>query len=295
MLVRLVLIGILALTLACSGPAPAATGLNVVVGESFWGSLAAQIGGSRVRVQTVVSDPSADPHEYESSANDARAFASADLVVLNGAGYDDWGRRLLAAGGSHGRQLLVVADAIGKGPRDNPHFWYDPAAVEKVADAITVRYRALDPGGADYFDQRRAALRVAFKAYHDRIAEIRQRFSGTPIGATENVAAYLATALGLDLVSDPEFMQAVAEGNDPPASAVASFQDQITRHQIRVLVYNVQTATAVTTNLKRLAAGQGIPVVGVSETLQPEGASFQDWQVAQMVALENALGSPRAA
>jgi zinc/manganese transport system substrate-binding protein len=289
----LVAAGMVMLTLGCNGAtAVSNTGagrLNVVVGENFWGSIAEQLGGSRVRVQTVVSDPNADPHEYESNANDARAFAEADLVILNGAGYDNWGRKLLAANRGTHRQVLTIADTLGKKEGDNPHFWYDPAAATTVADRITAQYKTQDSAGADYYDQQRAALTYAFKGYTDRIAEIKQKFGGARIGATENVVAYLASALGLDLVTDPAFMQAVSEGNDPPASAVASFQDQIARKEIRVLIYNVQTATAVTTNLRRQAAAQGIPVVGVSETLRPEGASFQEWQLAQLIALQNAF------
>ncbi|HEY8952276.1 MAG TPA: zinc ABC transporter substrate-binding protein, partial [Candidatus Dormibacteraeota bacterium] len=61
--------------------------VKVVAAENFWGSIAAQLGGAKADVQSVVSDPNADPHEYESSTNDARAFADAALVILNGAGY----------------------------------------------------------------------------------------------------------------------------------------------------------------------------------------------------------------
>jgi zinc/manganese transport system substrate-binding protein len=285
-----------AIAMACSGPPNPVGGapgglLEVVVAENFWGSLAAQLGGSRVQVQTVVSDPNADPHEYESSPNDARAFAAADLVILNGAGYDTWGQKLLAASQGRHRQVLTIADALGKKEGDNPHFWYDPAAVVKVADRITAQFKRQDSAYTAYFDQQRAALTAAFKPYADRIGEIQQRWIGSPVGATENLVVYLTSALGLNLITDPAFMQAVAEGNDPPAGAVASFQDQIARREIRVLIYNVQTATAVTTNLRRQAEAQGIPVVGVSETLRPEGAAFQDWQLAQLVALEKALAA----
>ncbi len=279
-------------SLGCGAPTPAGGGnLNVIAGENFWGSLAQQLGGTRVRVQSVVSDPNADPHEYESNANDARAFAQADLVLLNGAGYDSWGQKLLDANPSSRRQLLTVAGVLGKKQGDNPHFWYDPAAVVRVADRITAAYKSIDAADAGYFDRRRSALTTALQPYNDRIAEIKQRFAGVKVGATENLFVYLSAALGLDLVSPPEFMQAVAEGSDPPAAAVAQFQDQVSQKQIKVLVYNVQTATAVTTNVRHLAAALDIPVVGVSETLQPESATFQDWQLAQLIALQNALNA----
>jgi zinc/manganese transport system substrate-binding protein len=275
---------------ACGGgPTASAGSLNVVAGENFWGSIAAQLGGSKVNVQSVVTDPNADPHEYESNTNDARAFAQADLVILNGAGYDDWGKKLLDANSSSHRQVLNVADLLGKKAGDNPHFWYDPGYVVKVADAITAKYKAIDTADASFFDQQRTAFTTALGPYNARIAEIKQKFNGVKVGSTESIFVYMAAALGLNLISPPEFMQAVSEGNDPPASAVVEFQNQVSGKEIKVLVYNVQTATAVTTNVKHLAQAGDIPVVGVSETLQPETVTFQDWQLAQLISLENAL------
>jgi len=272
-------------------PTAYAGSLNVVAGENFWGSIASQLGGSKVNVQTVVTDPNADPHEYESNTNDARAFAEADLVILNGAGYDDWGKKLLDANASSHRQVLNVGDLLGKKPGDNPHFWYDPGYVVKVADAITAKYRSIDGGDASFFDQKRTDFATAFQPYNARIAEIKRKFAGVKIGATESIFVYLAAALNLNLISPEKFMDAVSEGNDPPASAVVEFQNQITGREIKVLVYNVQTATAVTTNVKHLAQAADIPVVGVSETLQPETVTFQDWQLSQLIALENALNA----
>ena len=278
---------------ACGGSTQAAqTGpIKVVAGQNFWGSIATQLGGSKASVQSVVTDPNADPHEYESNTNDARAFADAGFVILNGAGYDDWASKLLSANPSSHRTVLVAADLLGKKAGDNPHFWYNPDYVTKMADQITADYKSIDSADATYFDQQRAAFTTSLKPYTQRLAEIKAKFAGAPVGATESIFVYMAMALGLNLISPAEFMNAVAEGNDPPASAVIEFQNQITGKQIKVLVYNVQTATAVTTNIKHLAALADIPIVGVSETLQPESATFQDWQLSQLLALENALNA----
>ena len=277
---------------ACAGPTTTAHAgsLNVVAGENFWGSIAVQLGGSKVNVLSVVTDPNADPHEYASNTSDARAFADADLVILNGAGYDDWGQKLLDANSSNHRQVLTVADLLAKKAGDNPHFWYYPGYVVKVADAITAKYKAIDNADAAFFDQRRTDFTAALQPFQTRIAEIRQKFSGAKIGSTESIFVYMAAALALNLISPPAFMNAVAEGNDPPAAAVVEFQNQLTSHKIKVLVYNNQTVTAVTTNVKKLAEANKIPLVGVSETLQPLTATFQDWQASQLQLLEAALG-----
>jgi len=281
-----------ALLAACGAPAAGGSGnatLQVIAGENFWGSIAAQLGGTHAAVTSIVSNPNTDPHEYESSAVDARAFATADYVILNGAGYDDWGQKLLSANPSTSRRVLTVAAQLNKKPGDNPHFWYNPDWVDKVADKITSDYRALDPADAGYFSQKREAFATALKPYHETIAHIRATSGGVPVGSTESIFVYMAQALGLDLISPPEFMQALSEGTDPPAQTVAQFQDQISRHQIKVLVYNTQTSTPITDNLKQLATRNGIPVVGISETVQPPSATFQDWQTRQLASLQAAL------
>jgi ABC-type metal ion transport system, periplasmic component/surface adhesin len=173
---------------------------------------------------------------------------------------------------------------------DNPHFWYQPESVVKVADAIAARYRSIDSADAAYFDQRRADFATALNPYQDKIAGIKQRFGGSAIGSTESIFVYMAGALGLKLTTPTAFMDAVSQGTDPPVSSVAAFHDQIAANEIKVLVYNLQTATSVTTNLVQLAASHHIPSVGMSET-QPANATFEGWQLAQLDRLESALTS----
>ena len=292
--IKALLIGtLLSTVLAACGAPPAGAGagqtLQVVAGENFWGSIAAQLGGSHVSVTSIVTNPNTDPHSYESSATDARAFATADYVILNGAGYDDWGQKLLAANPNSSRKVITVADLLNKKAGDNPHFWYNPTWVDQVADKITSDYRVLDPADAGYFTLQREAFATALKPYHDAIAHIRATSSGVSVGSTESIFVYMAQALGVSLISPPEFMQAISEGTDPPAQTVAQFQDQISHRQIKVLVYNTQTSTPITDNLKQLATQNGIPVVGISETVEPATASFQDWQTKQVNSLQAAL------
>ena len=124
-----------------------------------------------------------------------------------------------------------------------------------------------------------------------RIDEIKQQFAGTPVAATEDIFEYLSNATGLDLVSPPAFMQAVAEGNDPPAQSVVQFQNLIQNGNVSVLVYNAQTVTPLTENIKAMAAQKGIPIVPITETIQPPDVSFQDWMNAELIALQNALNA----
>jgi zinc/manganese transport system substrate-binding protein len=274
-----------------SGARPSGTHLHLVAAENFWGSIAGQLGGSQVTVTSVVSDPNADPHDYQSSTSTARAVATADYVILNGAGYDGWADRLLSANPNAGRKVLTVADLLGRKEGDNPHFWYDPDDVIRVADRISSDLKSIDPADADYFTARRRSFSTALAPYTSRIEAIRARFAGRRIASTETIFAYMAKALGLTLVSPPEFMKAVAEGNDPPAESVAAFQQAIQTRLATVLVYNVQTSTDVTNSIKQMAVQQGIPIVAVSETLQPPDATFEEWQLGQLNALYNALNA----
>ena len=274
-----------------NSPAAAINVIQVVAAENFWGSLVSQLGGSHVHVLSVVSDPNADPHEYESNTDDARAVATANYVVENGAGYDSWMDKLLSAGGNQNRSVLNVANLLGKKEGDNPHFWYDPAYVNQVVMHMEQDLIATDPSNADYYKQQYATLQTSLAGYQNQIAAMKQTYTGTPVGATEDIFVYFADASGLELTTPPAFIQAVGEGNDPPAQSVVAFQNQIKAKQIKVLVYNVQTVTPVTESIKSLATAQHIPIVGISETMQPPTAQFQDWMSAEVTELQQALAS----
>jgi zinc/manganese transport system substrate-binding protein len=263
--------------------------IDVVAAENFWGSLVSQLGGAHVRVLSLVSDPNADPHDYESSAQAARAVAGARYVVQNGAGYDAWLTKLLAANPAAGRRVYDIGAALGKHPGDNPHLWYNPAYVTAACDHIEADLKALDQKDAGYFTARRAAVTAAFAGIRKQLAQIRRDDAGEPVASTESIFAYLASYLGLKLVSPPAFMNAVAEGNDPPVSSVVLFEHQLSTRQAAVLVYNKQTATALTTSVRGIAAAHRIPVVGVTETIQPPGQSFERWFGAELAALSRAL------
>ncbi len=270
--------------------------IQVVAAENFWGSLVSQLGGDKVNVLSIVSDPNADPHEYESNTTDARAFASARYVVLNGAGYDAWAQTLLSANTARPaeRTVLTVATLLGKKNGDNPHFWYSPAYVNRVVVQMEQDLIQIDPNDAGYFRGQASALQASLANYQRQIADIKQHFAGTPVAATEDIFAYLAQAAGLEVVSPSAFTQAVAEGNDPTAASVAEFQQQLAARQPKILVYNEQTITPLTENIKQLAAAQHIPTIGVTETIQPPTMRFQDWMNGEVAALTSALADVRA-
>jgi zinc/manganese transport system substrate-binding protein len=271
-----------------SGPSAV---VNVVAAENFWGSLAEQLGGAHAKVDSIISSPGADPHDYEATAADARTLAVADLVIINGVGYDPWATKLVNANPTEGRTVLTVGDVVGVASGGNPHRWYNPADVRTVIDQITADYKQLDPADAAFFDrQHTTVIGTNLKAYFGEINDIKARYGGTPVGASESIFAMLAPALGLNLLTPPGFLTAVSEGTEPSAADKSTVDRQIDQRQIKVYVYNGQNASPDVQAQVDAARARQIPVSTITETLTPAGASFQQWQVAQLVALQQALG-----
>ena len=249
--------------------------LQVVAAENFWGSLMQQLGGAHVNVTSIVTDPNADPHEYESSAAAAREIAGANIVIVNGAGYDDWALKLIAASGNPNRTVLNVAQLLEKPDGTNPHLWYDPAYVNATVKQMYLDLVAADPADAEYYAQQYKNVTASLAQVDGRMTEIRQQFGGTEVASTESIFVYLANATGLDLVSPPAFMDAVAEGVDPPAQSVSQFENQLESGNVSVLVYNEQTVTPLTSQMKQIAAQYNVTIVGVTETIQPPDVPFR--------------------
>ena len=263
--------------------------VRVVAGENVWGSIAAQIGGAHAAVTSIIASPQTDPHAYEPTAADARRLADAQVAVLNGVGYDPWMTRLLAADGGT-RIVLDVGELVGVSPGGNPHLWYDPGYVAQFTGAIAADLTRADPADRAYFLRRQAHFdHVALAPYHDAIARIRARYSGRPVGASESVVVYLCRALGLELVTPPTFLRAVTEGTDVSASDKVTIDAQIRTHAIDVYLENVQNSTPDVQSQAAAARAARIPVVAMTETLRPAGATFQAWQTAQLRSLESAL------
>lgn len=265
--------------------------IQVVAAENFWGSLVSQLGGTRTQVVSIVTDPNADPHEYESNSADAQAIANAAFVIVNGAGYDDWALKLIAASNTPNQVVLNVANLLGKKEGDNPHFWYSPYYVNDTVKAVYSDLISIDPADTAYFTQQYASLNASLGVYNERISEIREQFGGAKVASTESIFVYLANATNLDLVSPPAFMDAVAEGNDPPAQSIVQFEQLIQNGTVTVLVYNAQTVTPLTQSIKAMAAAKGIPIVPVTETIQPPDVPFQVWMNAELINLQNALNA----
>jgi zinc/manganese transport system substrate-binding protein len=303
------LLATVALVVACTQPAPAAapapaataTGsaaaapfdsgpaLAVLGTENFYADLLRQIGGPRVLPSSLLNDPNADPHEFEASPKAAAAVADAKLVIVNGLGYDDWMQKLLAASNKPDRVVINVQTLLGLKDGVNAHIWYEPGTMPKVADAAAAALAKLDPRNATYFAAQRATYVASFQPLNDRIAALKARHTGAPVAFTEPVAEYLTDAIGLKVLTPRPFMEAVEQGVDPAPADVAAERDLLTAKKVKVLLYNGQVTSPLTKDIQDLAVKNGIPVVGVAETIPPAFNTFQDWMLGQLDALANAL------
>jgi len=268
--------------------------VHVVAGENFWGSVAAQIGGRDATVTSIISDPNADPHLFETDAAEAATLARAQVAIENGAGYDPWMRSLLSADGGSARVVNVASILHVGGSNPNPHLWYAVGRVPQVAAAIAGALTRVAPEDAATFRTNLAAFDASLVPLESTLATIKARFHDVGVAYTERVPGYLLAAARLDNKSPPGFAQAIEDGVDPGAADTVAMRRLLEHHDVNVLLYNVQTVTPVTTQMRALARQHGIPVVGVSETMPAGASTYQQWQLSQVRALLHALSMSRS-
>ncbi|MDA0574303.1 metal ABC transporter solute-binding protein [Burkholderia gladioli] len=272
-----------------AGPAAAQTAkLQVVAAENFYGDVIKQIGGANVSVTSILSNPDQDPHLFEASPKTARALQHANLVVYNGADYDPWMGKLLAASKNATRKTIVVADLVGKKPGDNPHLWYDPATMPAAALAISAALGAADPSHKADYDANLAGFLASLKPIEAKVAALRAQYKGVPVTATEPVFGYMSDAIGLEM-RNLRFQLATMNDTEASATDIAAFENDLRKRQVKVLIYNSQAEEPMTKRMLKIAKDASVPTVSVTET-QPAGKTFQQWMLAQLDALGAALG-----
>lgn len=282
----LVTVGVLALAGCAASGEPDAGGIRVVASTDVYGQLVEEIGGDAVAVTSIVHSVAQDPHSYEPGARDRLAVARADLLVVNGGGYDAFVDALIAADGSTAPVVTAVDDAPGD---TDEHVWYDPATMNLVAARIAAALAALDPDRAADFTARAATFSAGIGDLEQRIGALAAAHGGTAVLATEPVPGHLLRAAALDDRAPAAFTEAVEEGNDvPPAVLLDVLRLLDGDGAVAAVVVNTQTGGAETERVVADAEARGIPVVRFSETL-PAGETYLSWMSANVAALAAAL------
>lgn len=268
----------------------AATPLVIVAAEDVYGNMARSLGGPYVSVTSVLTNPDQDPHLFEISPSTARAVAGAAIVVSNGIGYDPWMATLVAASpirGKPARSVLVVADLIGRHAGDNPHLWYDPVTMPAYARALSALLSRLDPANTADYVARLEHVLATVAPVAIRAAALKSRYAGTPVTATEPVFNDMASAIGLDM-HNQRFQLAVMNDTEPAVSDVASMEQDLRQHRVRLLFFNSQVTNGAAQRLQTVARQAGIPMVGITET-EPHGQDYTQWMLATLDAVDHAL------
>jgi zinc/manganese transport system substrate-binding protein len=283
----------LMLAFGAAAPAQAAEGqIAVVAAENFYGDIARQIGGDRVAVVSIMNNPDQDPHLFETTPSIVRQLAAAQIVIINGANYDPWMDKLLAATPRTGRMVISAAQLTGRKSSDNPHLWYDPATMPAVATALAEALAKADSAHALDYTARLKTTLAALGRITQRVAQLKAKHAGTAVTATEPVFSPMAEALGLT-IRNQRFQLAMMNDTEPSARDMAAFESDLKERKVKVLIYNSQVSDKLTERLRDIAHKAKVPVVGITESM-PAKISFQDWVLSELDALDKALSGPNS-
>ncbi|WP_019809737.1 metal ABC transporter solute-binding protein, Zn/Mn family [Saccharomonospora halophila] len=308
---------------AGDGDASGDGGIAVVASTNVWASVVKAVGGPHVEVSALIEDPSDDPHSYQADAEDAADVQSADFLVSNGGGYDDFFTEL-ADRAPDVPTVVAVDSAPGHGTDDgneahegaehgsggqeghgdqeshdgheghehgsgNEHVWYDLPVVAAVAERTAERLGEVAPDQRDTFRRNAAAFTDRVDELSTRVDGITDEHGGARVAATAPVAHYLLADAGIEDVTPREFTAAIENETDVPVAAQQRMLELVSGSEVSAVVRNVQTVSAATGKIVEEARGAGVPVVDVTETL-PEGENdYIAWMGAQIDALSGAL------
>jgi zinc/manganese transport system substrate-binding protein len=265
------------------------TSIGIVAAENFYGDVARQVGGDRVVVLSILNNPDQDPHLFETTPAVVRKVADARIVIFNGANYDPWMQKLLDAAPRSGRTVISVATIVGRKTGDNPHLWYDPATMPAVAKALAEALGNTEPAHKAEYDLRLRSFLASLRPLDQKIADMRAKYAGVAVTATEPVFGYMANALGLT-VRNERFQMAVMNDTEPAARDLAAFENDLTKANVNVLLHNKQVTSSLASRLINIARRAHVPVVGITET-EPANADYVDWMKGQLDELDQALQS----
>ena len=267
------------------------TVIYAIGAENEYANVLSQIGGKYVHVTAILDNPNTDPHTFEASPQVAQEVSSAQLIVQNGVGYDSWMTKIESASANPQRKVIVVQDLLGlPDSTPNPHLWYDPKTMPAAAKAMAADLSALQPSHAAYFQANLTKFDNSLGPWLTAIAQFKAKYAGTAAATTEPVADYLLTAMGIDNRTPFTFQADIMNGVDPAPEDVALENGFFSKHQVKVFCYNQQVVDSLTTSIRQNALNDGVPVVGVYETM-PTGYSYQSWMLAEVHAIERAVTS----
>jgi zinc/manganese transport system substrate-binding protein len=286
----------LAIAAAGCGTAPTAESANgtsvisAVGAENEYASVLSQIGGRYVHVSAILDNPNTDPHTFEASPQVAQEVSSAGLIVQNGVGYDSWMNKVESASPNSQRKVISAQNVLGlPDSTPNPHLWYDPATMPAVAKVMVADLSALAPSHTTYFQANLRKFDSSLTPWLTAIAQFKAEHPGVTAATTEPVADYLLAAMGIRILTPFRFQAEIMNGVDPAPEDIALEDSFFSGHKVKLFAYNQQVIDSLTTAVRQTAVQDGVPVVGVYETMPTPGYDYQSWMLAEVDAIQKAV------
>lgn len=262
--------------------------------ENEYANVISQIGGRYVDAVAIESNPNTDPHTFEASPSVAATVGSARLVVQNGVGYDGYMEKIEAAAGGTGsdssRKVIDVQKLLGlPDSTPNPHLWYKPQTMPALAKALVADLSAIAPAHAAYFKANAQRFENSLQPWLGALRAFRLRHPGVMVATTEPVGDYMLEAAGVRNLTPFSLQADIMNGTDPSPQDVTFQNGLFSGRKVKAFVYNQQVTDSLTESFLSAAASNGIPVVGVYETMPTPGYDYQSWMLAEVKALERAI------
>ena len=265
-------------------------GIQAIGAENEYANVIQQIGGKYVQVTAIMSNPNTDPHTFEASPAVAREISNAGLIVQNGVGYDTWATDIEKAVPAGSRKIVDVQQLLGlPDSTPNPHLWYNPATMPKVATAIANDLAAIQPAHASYFKANAATFTQSLSKWTQALDAFKAKHPNTPVATTEPVADYMLQAAGADNMTPWAFQADIMNGTDPTPQDISLEKSLFGKHLVNVFAYNQQVVDALTTSIRQNAEKNRVPVVGVYEIMPAKGYDYQSWMLAETQAIQKAI------
>lgn len=270
-------VGMLASVAACgSGQSTSEKNGTIEVAASVnqWGTVAKALGGDNVNVTSIINSTNVDAHDYEPTTSDIAKLQKAQVIIVNGAGYDAWAVKATQTANA---TIVNAAEVGGVNDGENPHVWFSADVRKAVAQAITEAYEQADAAKKNDFDKMNDRWTAEENNVESKIAEVKQKTDGLAYAATESVASYLAEDMGLADATPSGYARATANESEPTPTDIKQFTDALKAGEIKLLVVNTQEESELTDKITDAAKSVEVPMVELTEQMPEQYDSLTAW------------------
>ena len=282
-------VGMLASVAACgSGQSTSEKNGTIEVAASVnqWGTVAKALGGDNVNVTSIINSTNVDAHDYEPTTSDIAKLQKAQVIIVNGAGYDAWA---VKAAQTVNAIIVNAAEIGGVNDGENPHVWFSADVRKAVAQAITEAYEQADAAKKNDFDKMNDQWAAEENNVESKIAEVKQKTDGLAYAATESVASYLAEDMGLADATPSGYARATANESEPTPTDIKQFTDALKAGEIKLLVVNTQEESELTGKITDAAKSVEVPMVELTEQMPEQYDSLTAWMEGLVDAFSQAI------